>query len=455
MTISLKTLILLGMLLMAHQDRPPWFGLTAAGELRLDTLDRGQGIISGSHALRRQEECQLPAYVLDGPKPLQMEVEWIGHCPEHQGNPEIEVVGYNGRALPLSKLQSRWAILEEGIASELDFSEADRTEAVALALVLASYHLNSPAHAKEGHEALPYIRYLYHAARQWPRSLNNQWLVLEWVILDFCYEARISGQGQENLITNNNGLDLLSEKRPGMLGSESSAFWLLANAYKRYEWALTNRKPIDALAYYREMNFHHQSLLTSVWNQGTEDRAKSKNAGLTASDYWMLIAALGVLSIFFWGWYSRRSRLNPLPVHAHFGYGESANPVLPYQEPPGVGYSFLNEPIVGTQPDWSGLWAHKLHTNQQWEDFKTEYNRCNPGFLPNLRLKYPQLTQSDIRIACLLRMGMTSNEISKIQNISGQGVAMARYRLRKRMNLGPGDSISDKLKELDLGRGPA
>jgi DNA-binding CsgD family transcriptional regulator len=57
------------------------------------------------------------------------------------------------------------------------------------------------------------------------------------------------------------------------------------------------------------------------------------------------------------------------------------------------------------------------------------------------------MTQSDIRLACLIRLGMTSVEISKIQNISNQGVSMARYRLRKRMGLGPDDSIPDKLNE--------
>jgi DNA-binding CsgD family transcriptional regulator len=45
-------------------------------------------------------------------------------------------------------------------------------------------------------------------------------------------------------------------------------------------------------------------------------------------------------------------------------------------------------------------------------------------------------------------MGMTSVEISKIQNISNQGVSMARYRLRKRMGLGPEDSIPDILNEI-------
>jgi DNA-binding CsgD family transcriptional regulator len=379
---------------------------------------------------------------------LKTEVEWHGYCPEHQGNPEMEAVGYNGRPFPLPNLQSRWASLEVRRDKAGDFSDADRTEAIALALVLASHHLNSRISSPEHHKALPYVRYLYQAAHQWPRSLNNQWPVLEWVVLDFCYEARISGSGHETMITNSNGLNLIREKWPGMMESESLTYWHLLNAHKRYEWALTDHRSIDALAYYREMNFHHQSLLISFWKKGGEDRSEARNEGGKLGDYWMFIAAVGAFGVMLWGWFRQQNRLRPYEDHAKDGFHASYRPESEYKPRAADANSVLNESNAVNKADWSSLWDFKLYTNEQWEEFKMNYNRCNPGFLPNLRLEYPQLTQSDIRIACLLRMGMTSNEISKVQNISGQGVAMARYRLRKRMGLGPGDCISDKLKEV-------
>jgi len=169
-------------------------------------------------------------------------------------------------------------------------------------------------------------------------------------------------------------------------------------------------------------------------------------------DYWVIIAVMGALSMMLWGWFHQQKRLRLSAVNPSAVFRGSSGTVSPYNELPAA-HSVLNDLIPMSQADWSGLWNLKLHTHQQWEDFKAEYNRCIPGFLPNLRLEYPQLTQSDIRIACLLRMGMTSNEISKVQNISVQGVAMARYRLRKRMGLSPGDCISDKLNELGSAMG--
>ncbi len=57
-------------------------------------------------------------------------------------------------------------------------------------------------------------------------------------------------------------------------------------------------------------------------------------------------------------------------------------------------------------------------------------------FFIRLRKKYPNLTNSEERLAALIRMDLSSKEIASVLNISVKSVEMNRYRLRKKMQLG-------------------
>lgn len=54
-------------------------------------------------------------------------------------------------------------------------------------------------------------------------------------------------------------------------------------------------------------------------------------------------------------------------------------------------------------------------------------------FIRKLETLYPQLSCNDIRLICLIRLGMPSGEISKLLNITMDSLHKSRYRLRKKM----------------------
>uniref|UniRef100_UPI001E579064 helix-turn-helix transcriptional regulator n=1 Tax=Bacteroides uniformis TaxID=820 RepID=UPI001E579064 len=54
-------------------------------------------------------------------------------------------------------------------------------------------------------------------------------------------------------------------------------------------------------------------------------------------------------------------------------------------------------------------------------------------------------TSGDLRFCALLRLNMPTKEIAKLLNISTRGVDAARYRLRKKFNLLPEESLTDFL----------
>ena len=90
-----------------------------------------------------------------------------------------------------------------------------------------------------------------------------------------------------------------------------------------------------------------------------------------------------------------------------------------------------------------------IKENISHDDDQNAFNRnfdiVYGDYTKRLRERYPQLTPSDVRLACYLKMGLSSKEIAPLVNISYKSVEMARYRLRKKMGLDSDTSITDYL----------
>ena len=67
--------------------------------------------------------------------------------------------------------------------------------------------------------------------------------------------------------------------------------------------------------------------------------------------------------------------------------------------------------------------------------FINEINKTEQIFLENLNNNFPDLTKNEIELATLLRIGLSSKEIALLIDSNPKTVNMARYRLRKKMNL--------------------
>lgn len=82
---------------------------------------------------------------------------------------------------------------------------------------------------------------------------------------------------------------------------------------------------------------------------------------------------------------------------------------------------------------------------ENWTMFQANFDRIHENFFRNLKQQYSDLTSGDLRFCALLRLNMPTKEIAKLLNISTRGVDAARYRLRKKFNLLPEDSLTDFL----------
>lgn len=93
------------------------------------------------------------------------------------------------------------------------------------------------------------------------------------------------------------------------------------------------------------------------------------------------------------------------------------------------------------------LKANSVLINNQ-KEFEAHVHSVHESFYAKLDKKYPELTANEKRLAALLRMKLTSKEISSITGISAKSVDMSRYRLRKKMNLKQGEDLMEVLHSI-------
>ena len=70
-------------------------------------------------------------------------------------------------------------------------------------------------------------------------------------------------------------------------------------------------------------------------------------------------------------------------------------------------------------------------------------------FMKKLKMGYPKLTPSDLRLCAYLRMNLSSKEIAPLLGISVRGVENHRYSLRKKMDLDIDVNLSEVMMNLN------
>lgn len=80
--------------------------------------------------------------------------------------------------------------------------------------------------------------------------------------------------------------------------------------------------------------------------------------------------------------------------------------------------------------------------------FINEINKNEQAFLDRLKLAHEDLSKNEIVLATLLRIGLSSKEIALLIESNPKTVNMARYRLRKKLNLETDESLVSYFESL-------
>jgi hypothetical protein len=82
------------------------------------------------------------------------------------------------------------------------------------------------------------------------------------------------------------------------------------------------------------------------------------------------------------------------------------------------------------------------------DELYKEFEQEDNDFVSRLEQKHPELTQSEKRLALLLKMDLSSRDIALLTGNQITSIKMSRYRLRKTLRLSSEDDMVEYLKKI-------
>ncbi len=105
------------------------------------------------------------------------------------------------------------------------------------------------------------------------------------------------------------------------------------------------------------------------------------------------------------------------------------------------------EKIAGAQArEITATIKRSVNSGLEMETFTELHKKLHPEFIRRLKTDFPELTESQLRHAAYIAMGLSPKQIAKALNIEHDSVKKSRTRLRQRMGLAPGTSLEDTLR---------
>jgi len=89
--------------------------------------------------------------------------------------------------------------------------------------------------------------------------------------------------------------------------------------------------------------------------------------------------------------------------------------------------------------------AKTLRSNQtseiNWEEFKTYFNEIHPEFVQELWSKNQGLTEREVKVCTLVRLGLQTKDISALTKLTPKTIEIYRYRIRKTLGLSRSENL--------------
>jgi tetratricopeptide (TPR) repeat protein len=89
-----------------------------------------------------------------------------------------------------------------------------------------------------------------------------------------------------------------------------------------------------------------------------------------------------------------------------------------------------------------------FNNDSYWEEFRNTFEQVHQSFFEQLKKVRSDLSASELRLISLLKMNMNSADIATMLGISTDSLRVARYRLRKKLNLEQGGNLAAFLQNI-------
>jgi CRP-like cAMP-binding protein len=95
-----------------------------------------------------------------------------------------------------------------------------------------------------------------------------------------------------------------------------------------------------------------------------------------------------------------------------------------------------DKPLTDEQQQLANELSHQtILTEEDWEKFKTLFEKVYPGLFLKLKEMVPDITAAEHRMAALTRLHLSTKQMASMLGISPDSVYKIRQRLRKRLQL--------------------
>lgn len=82
-----------------------------------------------------------------------------------------------------------------------------------------------------------------------------------------------------------------------------------------------------------------------------------------------------------------------------------------------------------------------------WQTFEQQFRQVHSSFIDTLTKLYPDLSATELKVCALIKIKMSSKEISRILNISPRSVDTYRYRIRQKLGLDADTNLAQFVAE--------
>jgi DNA-binding CsgD family transcriptional regulator len=80
--------------------------------------------------------------------------------------------------------------------------------------------------------------------------------------------------------------------------------------------------------------------------------------------------------------------------------------------------------------------------DEYWNEFRLIFDKVHPSFQVEMMRKHADLTASELRLLSLLKMNLSTSDISTLLGVTGDSLRVMRYRVKKKLGLGVDESLS-------------
>lgn len=87
-------------------------------------------------------------------------------------------------------------------------------------------------------------------------------------------------------------------------------------------------------------------------------------------------------------------------------------------------------------------------TNQEWENFKLEFEQIHPHFFDTLQNRFKDLRPFELKMCAYIRVGFKIKEIASFLNLEYRGARVQKSRIKKKMKLADSLSLDEYIRSI-------